>query len=366
MSHPGFDAHGCGTCGAPLPPQAHWCTRCGHRPHGSRRPASLLLAGTSPASAGATTTAALVDLVVLALAATPLVLAQGDLLSAGLAGALSAAAALVLVVVFVTLWWTTGRTPGAVLAKLRWVDAYAGTAPGRWRLPGRGVIAVSLAARDPKMPIPVGPLEQLDFMAPALREAPQPPPSQPVLAPAAPTDGYGPVSAVPPSRSPAPVTLAPAPPVLAPRRAPAPPPPPTPSAPPAPTRASHPSPRVAVLIAGDERVVITTTALLGRNPVPAAGTTVGTIVRVMDMSRSVSKTHAKLTWDGEVLSVEDHGSTNGTTLRRADGTAVPCPPGTPVLALPGDTLQLGDKAYFVETALAEADVSMEPTAEGRR
>lgn len=112
--------------------------------------------------------------------------------------------------------------------------------------------------------------------------------------------------------------------------------------------------------------MIATTALLGRNPVAAAGTTVDAVVRVMDMSRSVSKTHAKLTWDGDLLSVEDLGSTNGSFVRRADGTEVACPAGTPVLAAPGDTLHLGDKQYSVATALATEAPDMEPAAQGRR
>lgn len=123
--------------------------------------------------------------------------------------------------------------------------------------------------------------------------------------------------------------------------------PPTPPASPAPAPAPQFS-RLVVLVAGDERIEISTTALLGRSPVAPAGMNVGDVVRVMDMSRSVSKTHAMLTWDGQVLSIEDQGSMNGTTVHRPDGTQVRCHPDAPVHAHPGDTLHLGDKVYSVK------------------
>ena len=331
------------------------------RPLGSRRPASLLLAGTSPAGAGSRAVAAVVDLLIVAASAAPLVLERVDLLSAGLVVALSAAATVAVVVTLVATWWATGRTPGAVAANLRWVDAYAGTVPGAWRLPGRGLTAVSLTARDPAKAVPAVGLDRLDFMPPARRDPPHPPRS---LVPSA--DPLPPVVGPPPVPS-APLLAAPAvplPPPVQPTRAqsaqPAPTPPP---APPVPSpRSSH-----VVLVAGEERVEIATTALLGRNPVAPAGMAVDEIVRVMDMSRSVSKTHAKLTWDGQVLSIEDQGSTNGTTVRRADGTHIPCPPGSAVLAMPGEGLHLGDKAYSVQTtASSESSASLEITSEGVR
>lgn len=317
---------------------------------GSRRPASLLLAGTAPAGAGSRTAAALVDLLVVATPAALLVLERIDLISAGLAVAVSVTSAVVLVVTLVAVWWTTGRTPGAVATNLRWVDAYAGTVPGAWRLPGRGLTAVSLTARDPAKAIPAVGLDRLDFMSPAQRTPPRPPP-----APVAPAHPLPPVFAPPPApAAPAAPLVHAAPPASAPF---------VPPVLPAPgARSPH-----VVLVAGEERVEIATTALLGRNPVAPAGMDVDEIVRVMDMSRSVSKTHAKLTWDGQVLSIEDQGSTNGTTVRRADGTHIPCPPGTAVLAMPGEGLHLGDKVYSVETtASSESSASLEITSEGVR
>jgi len=401
-----WGASTCGACGATLGADAQWCLRCGTRPTGSRRPVPLLLAGTVPAGAARVLASLVVDLALVALLAVPLVLGANDVISETLGTWLAVGTGLLVVVALVVSWASTGRTPGAVVAGLRWVDALTGTAPGGLRL--RGLRVVGLSGRDPRDPVPAVPLIPLDEVtglsaqvtavpsgAPA-----SPAPSQVAPAQAAPS-GVAPVpGALPrhgaastagapadlshglpaglpprglpaqgtapqppapfpaPTPGPAPQPLAPGPvapqPVAARRAAPTPPPAPldAPPAPPAPARRIRH--RAIVLVAGDERVEVATTALLGRNPVAAEGEVVAETVRVMDLTRSVSKTHARLSWDGTRLDVEDLGSTNGTSIVTADGSRLVCSPGQPVQAVAGDTLFLGERSYVLDLPVETA------------
>lgn len=400
MDQTAWGASTCGACGATLGADAQWCLRCGARPTGSRRPVPLLLAGTVPAGVGRVLAALVVDLALVALLAVPLVLGANDVISETLGTWLAVGTGLLVVAVLLTCWAATGRTPGAVVAGLRWVDALTGTAPGGLRL--RGMRAVALTGRDPRSPVPAVPLIPLDevaglsaqvtavpaaqaappgFSAPvqALPTAPAPTapaptaPAPPAPAPAPPAlprhggpsvgaPGPSPVSSQPsypaaaPAPVPQPVPAAAPQPVAARRVAPAPPPapdaPPAPPAPPAPARRIRH--RAIVLVAGDERVEIASTALLGRNPVAGEGEVVAETVRVMDLTRSVSKTHARLSWDGARLDVEDLGSTNGTSILTADGSRLLCSPGQPVQAVAGDTLFLGERSYVLDLPVETA------------
>lgn len=399
MDQTAWGASTCGACGATLGADAQWCLRCGTRPTGSRRRVPLLLAGTVPAGAARVLASLVVDLALVALLAVPLVLGANDVISETLGTWLAVGTGLLVVVALVGAWASTGRTPGAVVAGLRWVDALTGTAPGGLRL--RGLRAVGLSGRDPRDPVPAVPLIPLDEVtglstqvtavpsgAPAPTAPSQAAPSgiAPVpgalprhgaaptagapadlshgLHPALPAQGLPtqgaapqpPVASPAPTSAPAPQPVAPQP-VAARRAAPTPPPapldaPPAPPAPPAPARRIRH--RAIVLVAGDERVEVATTALLGRNPVAAEGEVVAETVRVMDLTRSVSKTHARLSWDGTRLDVEDLGSTNGTSIVTADGSRLVCSPGQPVQAVAGDTLFLGERSYVLDLPMETA------------
>ena len=70
--------------------------------------------------------------------------------------------------------------------------------------------------------------------------------------------------------------------------------------------------------------------------------------RWVDLSRTLSKSHARLEWDGRLAWVTDLGSTNGTILQAA-GVPHPLLPHqrTP---LPAEaTLELGDRVVVVKT-----------------
>jgi hypothetical protein len=85
--------------------------------------------------------------------------------------------------------------------------------------------------------------------------------------------------------------------------------------------------------------------VLGRNPSPPTDAP-AEAYRWADLSRTLSKSHARLEWDGRLVWVTDLGSTNGTLLRT---------PGAPqtLLAhqrtpLPSEaTLELGDRIVTV-------------------
>ncbi|QHC66058.1 FHA domain-containing protein [Rathayibacter sp. VKM Ac-2759] len=96
-------------------------------------------------------------------------------------------------------------------------------------------------------------------------------------------------------------------------------------------------------------VVVSDTALVGRNPAPRTGEAAGELVALADTTRSISKTHARLEFTGDELSVIDRHSTNGTAVV-VDGTATPVPPGGRAPVPVGATLTFGDRTATVEWA----------------
>jgi len=71
---------------------------------------------------------------------------------------------------------------------------------------------------------------------------------------------------------------------------------------------------VTVLFDSGQRFELAPCAVIGRNPAPFAGMGDGAVVAIADLSRSLSKTHALLEWDGRELWVTDLGSSNGTGI----------------------------------------------------
>jgi len=86
-------------------------------------------------------------------------------------------------------------------------------------------------------------------------------------------------------------------------------------------------------------------ALVGRNPSPGPDVQV---VRVVDQSRSVSKTHLQLAVDPRGGSwVVDRGSTNGTVVTLPDGAQVVCRVDHPVRLREGAVVVFGDRSLRV-------------------
>lgn len=306
----------CGSCGTLLPDDEPWCARCGARtlapaPWAPDDATSTLLAGTLVAPPARRVAAAVLDVVVVlgvagagALAART---APTDQLATVLRGATGLTCAALLVVLGIG-WALRGRTLGQGALLLRTVDALTGLPPGPGRAPwSRGLRVVDTrAGRDPVLPVD----------GPSLAHHP--------AAPAAAAPAVHPAPAVRPA----------------------------PAAPAGPAAAGwvpHPL-RAAVLTASGERIEITGSALVGSRPVTPPDEPVVPLVAVMDLTRSMSATHAMLTWDGSVLWVTDQGSANGTTVVTPDGARLAGEPGVTLAAHPGSTVSFGDRTFRVRTA----------------
>lgn len=291
----GRDASSCGACGAVLP-QTTTCPRCWTPLVGAREAAPAVSTLPAPATAAVLTDVALL----LLLLASPVVLAP----ALAWPGAATLLATLLLIAVAASVlraFRRTGRTPGAVVFGVRYADAFAGTPPGPGRWPWQQIGTVS--AR----PSAGGAASAASPAAP-----PASPPTTPVQSVAR-ARATG-TSVAAPAHVPAQTQL----------------------------RASG-----VVLVGGADRIRVAGTTLVGRSPAPAPGENVDDLVPVVDLDRTVSKTHALLRWDGSRLWVADRGSKNGTTVTNAAGTRV-LAPYTQEPVPPGATVGLGVRSFVVE------------------
>lgn len=118
-------------------------------------------------------------------------------------------------------------------------------------------------------------------------------------------------------------------------------PPAAPGAPPSPPR-----PIWRLVLPGARSIPVTRTVLVGRNPSRAAGAADAAdaeLIALDDPTSTVSKTHAALTADGDVLTVTDLHSTNGVVVGGARAE-----PGRPVPVGDGVEILLGDLRVRVE------------------
>lgn len=286
----GRDASSCGACGAVLP-QTTTCPRCWTPLVGTRAATPAVSARPAPPTA-----AVLADVALLLLLASPVVLAP----ALAWPGAATLLATLLLIAVAASVlraFRRTGRTPGAAVLGVRYADAFAGTPPGPGRWPWQQIGTVS--ARP-------------SAGGAASAALPAAPPTTPVQSVArARATGTAAAAA---AHVPAQTQL----------------------------RASG-----VVLVGGADRIRVAGTTLVGRSPAPAPGENVDDLVPVVDLDRTVSKTHALLRWDGSRLWVADRGSKNGTTVTNAAGTRV-LAPYTQEPVPPGATVGLGVRSFVVE------------------
>lgn len=106
---------------------------------------------------------------------------------------------------------------------------------------------------------------------------------------------------------------------------------------------------LALALPDGERIPMTTPVVLGRNP--AAEQFPGEEVRALqDPTRTMSKTHARVTPVNGQLTVDDLNSTNGVAVLPQGSLehARAVDPGTPLAAQPGDVIQLGEYPIVVE------------------
>ncbi|MFH8251284.1 FHA domain-containing protein [Microbacterium sp. B2969] len=94
-----------------------------------------------------------------------------------------------------------------------------------------------------------------------------------------------------------------------------------------------------------ERLPLAIPLVLGRNPSAPADAPADEY-RWADLSRTLSKSHARLEWDGRLVWVTDLGSTNGTALRTG-GAAQPFLAFQRTPIPPGAILELGDRVVTV-------------------
>lgn len=117
-------------------------------------------------------------------------------------------------------------------------------------------------------------------------------------------------------------------------------------------QAPSPEPVPAGLVLRFDAGVVTVepggTAVLGRDPSPT-GTAAGHVVP--GDASSVSKSHLLVDRRQATATIEDLGSTNGSTLVRGDETR-PLVPGAPVVVRVGDRVLLGDVGFVVEAGVA--------------
>jgi hypothetical protein len=85
--------------------------------------------------------------------------------------------------------------------------------------------------------------------------------------------------------------------------------------------------------------------VIGRAPSLPLKRPTGDLLPLVDMTKSLSKTHAYLEPNGESLTIEDLASTNGVIVRAQDGGETEAMPGDRLALEPGSVVELGD--YFL-------------------
>lgn len=88
--------------------------------------------------------------------------------------------------------------------------------------------------------------------------------------------------------------------------------------------------------------------LLGRDPVAQQAHPAAEPVRIHDVARSVSKTHAFVSWERGHVWVRDLHSTNGTAVVDDDGFETACAPEVPTPVPSGHSLLLGALRVVVQ------------------
>ena len=363
----------CGRCGAPSSPGQRFCTECGVLL--GRAAATTpyeVLRDVTVATPGTVVLARLVDVLVCllggAVGAVLLAAAHAAVSPAGpLASLVVGAVCGVVVTTLVVVGRAsrTGRGPGGLLLRTRVVDTDdalpAGpllqlvrlrrgphdrrASAGPWAR-ATGTVTASLRhGRDPLTPSSP-PLGTAFGAAPAAGVRPGSGPAPDDLLR---TGGPSPAPHDTTRRAGADAGRAPAPSAhvagagTAPRSTPV---PSTPVLPAPPLAPAEPAPDDAVVLRFDSGAVhwFHGTCVVGRNPEAEPGVAT---VAVPDLSRTLSKTHVALVQaDGHVL-VRDLGSTNGTSVVRADSSFEDLVPGVDLTVAAGATVRIGDHAFVV-------------------
>lgn len=87
--------------------------------------------------------------------------------------------------------------------------------------------------------------------------------------------------------------------------------------------------------------------LVGRNPQPEPGEYFDQLIRVLDPSRSVSKTHLEFGQDSGAFWLKDRYSGNGTIVREPDSQPVRCQPEKRVRIMRGTRVDIGEQFFII-------------------
>ena len=87
--------------------------------------------------------------------------------------------------------------------------------------------------------------------------------------------------------------------------------------------------------------------LVGRNPQPEPGEFFDQLVRVLDPSRSVSKTHLEFGQEAGAFWIKDRFSGNGTIVREPDADPIRCQPEKRVRVVRGTRVDIGEQFFIV-------------------
>lgn len=93
--------------------------------------------------------------------------------------------------------------------------------------------------------------------------------------------------------------------------------------------------------------------LIGRDPAAGVGEQ-ALLVPVDDSTRSVSKTHLAIVWQGDGWSVVDRNSTNGVSVVNGEDVVVRLTPGVPAPVVSGSVVRFGDRSLSL--VVSEATV----------
>ncbi|MGL4339154.1 MAG: FHA domain-containing protein [Rhodoglobus sp.] len=104
----------------------------------------------------------------------------------------------------------------------------------------------------------------------------------------------------------------------------------------------HRAPSWRLVIEGQEAVVVEGKVYLGRNPVAPREHPEAHVLSLGSAAKSVSKTHAMIELDADVLWVHDLHSTNGVYIVTADQEAIEVTPDNPCILPAGADLELGE------------------------
>jgi PPM family protein phosphatase len=100
-------------------------------------------------------------------------------------------------------------------------------------------------------------------------------------------------------------------------------------------------------------VVVRGSGLIGREPVAVSGAHIDQLVKVIDETASMSRTHLAFGVNAHGLWIQDYGSTNGSRIE-IDGHSYPIERQRPVPAPSGSTVQMGTRRLQVRNIIGGA------------